>query len=161
MLAVLVGTVFLVAWAWLSGGVYRNWCLDGLECSFGLNMIILVGATFYVNHSGGNQLVVGYTSVSIVFATFTCILGFQLAKVSGITQWLNRKFPSLKKTIQNPQEAESELRSPTDSLPDRLINPDDYEPPFHTPQAHAEPTEGTNETQRRLITPVYTYGSIN
>ena len=161
MLAVLVGTVFLVAWAWLSCGVHRNWCRDGLECSFALNVIILVGATFYVNHSHRNQLVVGYTSVSIAFATFTCILGFQLAKVSGITQWLNRKFPSLKKTIQNPQEAESELRSPTDSLPDRLINPDDYEPPFHTPQAHAEPTEGTNETQRRLITPVYTYGSIN
>ena len=151
---------FLVAWAWLSGGVYRNWCLGALECSFALNLIILVGATFYVNHSHRNQLVVGYTSVSIVLATFSCIFAIQLANVIGITQYLNRKCPSLKKAIQ-PQEAESELRSPTGSLPDRLINPDDYEPPFHTPQgnASAEPTEGSNEPQRRLITPVYTYGS--
>ena len=156
MLAILVGTGFLVACAWLSGGVYRNWCLDALECSFALNMIILVGATFYVNHSHRNQLVVGYTSASIAFATFTCILAFQLANLTGITRYLNRKCPVLKKAIQNPQEAESELRSPTGSLPDRLINPEEYEPPFHT-----EPTEGANEAQRSLITPVYTYGSIN
>ena len=163
LLAVLVGTVFLVACAWLSGGVYRNWCLDALECSFALNLIILVGATFYVNQSHRNQLVVGYTSASIAFATFTCILAFQLADVTGITRYLNRKCPDLKKAIQNPQEVESELRSPTSSLPDRLINPDDYEPPFHTPQGHAsaDPTEGANGTQRRLITPVYTYGSIS
>ena len=50
-----------------------------------------------------------------------------------------------------------------DSLPDRLINPEEYEPPFHTPQGDiaAEPTEGANEAQKRLITPVYTYGSID
>ena len=161
MLVVLVGTVFLVACAWLSGGVYRNWCLDALECSFALNMIILVGATFYVNHSHRNQLVVGYTSASIAFATFTCILAFQLANVTGITRYLNRKCPSFQKTIQNPQETESELRSPTGSLPDRLINPDDYEPSLYIPQGHAEATEGANEAQRGLITPVYTYGSIN
>ena len=163
MLAVLVVTVFLVAAAWLNGGVYRNWCLDTLECSFALNMIILVGATFYVNHSHRNQLVVGYTSASIAFATFICILAFQLANVTGITRYLNRKCPSLKKAIQNPQEVESERTFPTGSLPDRLINPEEYEPSFYTPQgnASAEPTEGTNEPQRRLITSMYTYGSIN
>ena len=52
-----------------------------------------------------------------------------------------------------------------DSLPDRLINPGEYEPPFHTPQRHAtaEPIEGEDlvgEAQRKLI-PVYIYGSIN
>ena len=49
------------------------------------------------------------------------------------------------------------------SLPDRLINPEEYEPPFNFPQGHttAEPTEGSNEAQRRLLTPVYTYGSIS
>ena len=154
---------FVVAWAWVSGGVYRNWCLDALECSFALNLITLVGATSYVNHSHGNQLAVGYTSVSIAFATFVCILAFRLANVTGITQYLNRKCPVLKNAIQNPQEAEPELRSPTDSLPDRLINPEEYQQPFHTPQRHAsaELTEGANEMQRRLITPVYTYSSVS
>ena len=91
LLAILVGTGILVAWAWVSGGVYRNWCLDALECSFALNLIILVGATSYVHHSGGNQLAVGYTSVSVALVTFIGIFVFQLANVTGITQYLKRK----------------------------------------------------------------------
>ena len=57
-----------------------------------------------------------------------------------------------------PSEAE---RSPTDSLPNRLINPTD-ELSFHTQQGRTtvEPAGGANEAQRRLI-PVYTYGAIN
>ena len=41
LLAILVGTGFLVAWAWLSGGVYKSLCLDALECLFALNLIVL------------------------------------------------------------------------------------------------------------------------
>ena len=74
LLAILVGTGAVQMWAWVSGGVYKNWCLDTLEGSFALNLIILVGATSYVNHTKGNQLAVGYTSVSIAFATFIGIL---------------------------------------------------------------------------------------
>ena len=160
LLAILVTTGLVVAMAWLGGGIYRNWCLDALECSFALNLIILAAATSYINHSKQNQLVVGYTSVSIAFATFLGIFVFQQANVTGITQSLKRKCKDWKVAFQNP---ESELRSPTDSLPDRLINPEEYEQPSHTPQQHvtAEPTEETDEQQRRLITPVYTYGSIN
>ena len=160
LLAILVTNGLVVAWAWVGGGIYRNWCLDALECSFALNLIILAAATFNVNHSNQNQLVVGYTSVSIAFATFIGIFVFQLANATGITQALKRKCRDWKLVIRNP---EPELRSPTDSLPDRLINPEEYEQPFHTPQQHAsaEPTEGANEVQKRLITPVYTYGSIN
>ena len=164
LLAILVTTGLVVAMAWLGGGIYRNWCLDALECSFALNLIILAAATYHVtyhvNHSKQNQLVVGYTSVSIAFATFIGIFVFQLANATGITQSLKRKCRDWKLVIRNP---EPELRSPTDSLPDRLINPEEYEQPFHTPQQHAsaEPTEGANQVQKRLITPVYTYGSIN
>ena len=81
LLAILVGTGVLVVWAWISGGVYSTWCLDALEGSFVLNLIILVGATCYVKFVRGNQLAVGYTSVSIAFATFIGILVFQLATV--------------------------------------------------------------------------------
>ena len=159
LLAILVGTGILVVWAWVSGGVYRSWYLDALEGSFALNLILLVGATCYVKLTERNQLVVGYTSVSIAFATFIGILVYQLANMTGTTRYLKWKCTALKETI-----AEADVE-PLDngSLPDRLINPEEYEPPFNFPQGHttAEPTEGSNEAQRRLLTPVYTYGSIS
>ena len=40
LLAILVGTGILHLWAWVSGGVYKNWCLDALEGSFVLKLII-------------------------------------------------------------------------------------------------------------------------
>ena len=106
---------------------------------------------------------VGYTSVSIAFATFF-VLVFQLANVTGITQFLKRKCAAL--VIRNGDQAAAETEPQgDDSLPDRLINPGEYEPPFHTPQRNAttESIEGeelVGEEQRKLI-PVYTYGSIN
>ena len=58
-LAILVGAGILQLWDWVSHGVYKNWCLDALEGSFALNLTILGAITYYVNHSGGNQLAVG------------------------------------------------------------------------------------------------------
>ena len=95
LLAILVGTGLLVAWAWVSGGVYRNWCLDALECSFALNLTILAAATFYVNHSRGNQLAVGYTSVSIALITFISILAYHIFQQLRQTK-LWKKVPKLK-----------------------------------------------------------------
>ena len=54
MLAILVTVGFTVVWAWVCGGIYRNWCLDALEGLFALNLIILVGATCYIKLAGGN-----------------------------------------------------------------------------------------------------------
>ena len=134
LLAILVGVGIIHLWAWVSGGVYRNWCLDALEGSFALNLIILAAATF---NSGGNQLAVGYTSVSIALTTFIGILTFHLANMTGITQYLKRKCTTLKVAIRNLQKAEAEPSSPTGSLPDRLNNPEEYELSCHTPQEHA------------------------
>ena len=163
LLAILVGTGMVQLWAWVSGGIYKNWCLDALEGSFALNLIIVAAATSYVDHSQGYQLAVGYTSVSIALATFVCIFVFQLANVTGITQYLKRKCRALKLAIRNRAGAEAEVEPlDNDLLPDRLINPEEYEPPFHTQQGHATAElTGANEAQRRLLTPVYTYGSIN
>jgi len=88
LLAILVGTGIFQMWAWISGGVYRRWCLNVLEGSFALNLIVLVGATYYVRIAKGNsfsqlmdaQVAVGNTSVFIAFVTFIGILGFQLIK---------------------------------------------------------------------------------
>ena len=157
LLVILVGAGIIQLWAWVSGGVYRNWCLDALEGSFALNLIILVGATFYVNRSREHQLLVGYTSISIAFVTFIGILVFQLSNVTGIAQYLKRK--CIVVPIRKQAEAAEAEPLDNDSLPDRLLNPQHYEPPFHTSQGRptAEPTEGA---QRRLI-PAYTYGSID
>ena len=121
LLAILVGTGILHFWAWVS--VYKIWCLDALEGSFALNLIILAAATYHVKHLEGNQLVVGYTSVSIAFATFIAIHVFQLSNVTGITQYFKRKCADLKVATMNQNEAKAELRSPTGSLPDRLLKP--------------------------------------
>ena len=102
LLAILVGTGILVAWAWVSGGVYRNWCLDALECSFALNLIVLVGATSYVNHSGGNQLAVGYTSVSIALVTFIGILTYHIFQQLRSTK-LWKKVPKLEMKFNSDQ----------------------------------------------------------
>ena len=162
LLAILVGTGTLVVWAWVSGGVYSNWCLDALEGSFVLNLIILVGATSYVKFVGGNQLAVGYTSVSIAFATFIGILVFQLATVTGIDRYLKRVCTVV--AIRSCYAPKAEAEPPeNNSLPDRLINPGNYEQPYHTPQKHTESNKGeelVHEAQRSLL-PVYTYGSIN
>ena len=73
LLAILVGIGIVQRWTWVSGGVYRSWCLDALEGSFALNLVILSSATMYIYHvspSESDQLAVGYTSVSTAFATF-------------------------------------------------------------------------------------------
>ena len=62
-------------------------------------------------------------------------------------------------------EADVEAESDTGSLPDRMMNPGEYEPVLPTTEEHTaagltEDKEPVNEEPRRLI-PVYTYGSIN
>ena len=159
LLAILVGTGILHFWGLITGGVYRNWCLNVLEGSFALNLIILVGATYFVMLAGGNQLAVGYTSVSIVLATFLGVVVLHVANLTGVAQYLKRKHRAV--AIRNAHQADVEAEPPNvDSLPDRLINPGQYEPPFHTPrQCSTEREQLVNKAQRRL-TPVYTYGSI-
>ena len=93
LLTVLVVIGVLHLWAWVSGGVYRNWCMDALEGSFTLNLMILAAATYHVKLTGGDQLAVGYTSVSIAFLTFTGILVYHI-----FLQWRKRlctKIPKL------------------------------------------------------------------
>ena len=82
---------------------------------------------------------------------------------AGITQYLKRILKRCVQAISLAQK-DMEAQSDTDSLPDRLINPGEYEPVLPTTE---EPTaaeltedeEPDNEEPRRL-TPVYTYGSV-
>ena len=102
LLTVLVGAGILHLWAWVSGGVYKNWCLDALEGSFVLNLIILVGATYHVkltyvkDHEKfvENVFAVGYTSVSIALATFIGILAYHIFQQVRHTK-MSKKVPKL------------------------------------------------------------------
>ena len=94
LLATVVGAGILQLWAWVSGGVYKNWCLDALEGSFMLNLTILAAATYHVQLFNGNQLVVGYTSITIAFVTFIGILTYHsLQQLRNTKLW--KKFPKL------------------------------------------------------------------
>ena len=107
LLTVVVGTGSLQLWALVSGGVYKNWCLDALEGSSMLNLTILAAATYHVKLSKGNQLVVGYMSVTIALVTFIGILTYHsLQQLRNTKLWkrvtkLNFKFKSfnIKQTL--------------------------------------------------------------
>ena len=107
LLAILVGIGILQMWAWVCGGVYRNWCLDVLEGSFTLNLIILAAATYHINRAGGIQLVVGYTSVSIAFATFIGIFTYHIFQQMRQTK-LWKKVPRLKLELNRPNVVQVE-----------------------------------------------------
>jgi len=118
LLAVLVGSGIITLWGWISGGVYRKRCLNVLEGSFTLNLVILVGATYHVKLSGGNQLAVGYTSVTIAFVTFIGILAYHIfQQVRATNLW--KTFPKIDlnfnhAVINNAEEVEdsNQLREP-------------------------------------------------
>ena len=62
-------------------------------------------------------------------------------------------------------EADVEAESDTGSLPDRLINPGEYEPLQPTTEEHTDYEVITNKDtvneEPKQMNPVYTYGSIS
>ena len=93
-----------------------------------------------------------------------------IAKKAGIAQYVQVEYKTLKRYVQAIRstgqiEADMEAESDTGSLPDRLINPGEYEPVLPTTEEHTaadstEDKELISEEPRRL-TPVYTYGFSN
>ena len=134
-------------WLSISGGVYTNRYVNILEGSFGLNLIILTAVTYIVNVLVGDQhFIVQYSwtaSVSIALATFIGILVFQLANVTGFTQYLKRKCAALKLAIKN--RAEAAPKSSTGTLPHRLTNPEEYELTLQGHATGSEPSEGVDD----------------
>ena len=124
LLAILVGVGILQLWAWVSGGVYKNWCLDALEGSFVLNLIILAAASMFINiihvqdhkiHEE-NKLAVGYTSAFIAFVTFIGILAYHIFQQVRQTK-LWKKMPKLKLEFKklnkklNTEQAEDSMNN--------------------------------------------------
>ena len=118
LLAILVGSSSLQLWAWVSGGVYKNWCIDALEGSFALNVILLAAATYYVKLLKGNQLAVGYTSVTIAFVTFIGILAYHMSQQLRHTK-LWKKMPKLNmkfKKLNTKKAVNNSVNDPTESV---------------------------------------------
>ena len=139
LLAIVVGAGILQLWAWVSGGVYKNWCLDALEGSFALNLTILGAATYYVDHINGNKLAVWYTSVAIALVTFIAILAYHMFQQLRHTK-LWKKVPKLNLEFKklNTKQAEDNLNNlmndPNVADFDQLREPllEDLLPPTHS-----------------------------
>ena len=111
-------------------------------------------------------IVIAVLLIAIPHLVLIFYICYKFAKKAGITQFMERKYQSLKtysRSIRCTRQAEVDVEAETDteSLPDRLINPEEYEPVLPTMEEHRdpEPTESCNDSRR--LTPVYTYGSFN
>ena len=112
LLAILLGAGILQLWAWISGGVYKNWCLDALEGS----------------------------PVSIALAMFTGILAFHIFQQVRHTK-LWKKVPKLNFKVKKLSMKEAEninLENPTNNAKaanfDQLCEPwlEDLLLPIHS-----------------------------
>ena len=88
---------------------------------------------------------------------------YKLANKLGIIECLKTKCRCLKRCVlatryTRQYEADVEAESVTNSLPDRLVNPEEYEPVQPTTEEHTD-NEVKEEPDR--MNPVYTYGSIS
>ena len=125
LLAILLGAGILQLWALASGGAYKHWCLDALEGSFALNLIMLVGATYCVKLTEGNQLAVGYTSVSIALVTFIGIFAYHILQQLRRTK-LWKKVPKLNlefKELNTKQAVNNANNNPMIANFDQLREP--------------------------------------
>ena len=137
-------------------------------------IILFLLEIFIISTSGSSLLTYVILGTTLLLLVPHMILIFyichKLANKIGITQCVKRRYKTLKRCVQatrptSEAEADVEAESDTGSLPDRLINPGEYEPVLPTTEEHTvaeltEDKETVSEEPRRLI-PVYTYGSIN
>jgi len=110
-------------------------------------------------------LLLGTPHVILIF--YVC---YHLAKKTGFTQYLKRKCKALQRNVftSDPtSQAETNVEADQDtySLPDRLISPVEYESVLPTTVKFLAP-ESTESNEldtedSRMLTPVYTYGSIS
>ena len=131
-----------------------------------LSVELLIGAYYLVSaHVFAHSLLATTLLLGVPHMVLIMYICYVLAKKAGITQYLKRKCEHLKGCVQatrHTSQAEADVEADTDSLPDRLINPEMYEPVLPTTEEHetTESNEQASEDPKRL-NPVYTYGSIS
>ena len=109
-------------------------------------ILFLLGVLIFLTSSSGSPLLTYFILVTtlllliphMILIFFIC---HKLANKIGITQCLKRKYKTLKRCMKatrptSEAEADVEVESDTGSLPDRLINPGEYEPLLPTTKEH-------------------------
>ena len=135
-----------------------------------LSLAFLTETNYPDTDSSAQSILVTTLLLGVPHMVLILYICYVLAKKANITQCLKRKYESLKRCLlavwcTSQAEADVEAESDSDSLPDRLVNPEEYEPVTLAiaEDNAADPTENKETVieQPRRLTPVYTYGSIN
>ena len=104
----------------------------------------------------------------LLSAPHLVLIFYIMAKKVGIIPHLKRVYNNLKRYMLptgHGSQAETNLEDESSSLPDRLINPEEYEPVL--PTAEECTAAGSTKSKEpvaegpRMLTSVYTYSSIN
>ena len=131
-----------------------------------LVLLGMLSLTFFTapKHLGGESeeimiciIIISILLLGIPHMVLILYICYLLAKKTGITQCLERNFKRLATRCISQVETDE---SDAGSLPDRLINPGEYEPVPPTRERHTA-TATDKEPELGRLTPVYTYGSIN
>ena len=134
--------------------------------------LALLAATYHsATHIFTYCILISALLISIPHLVLIFYICYTLAKKAGIAPCcLKKHYQTLKAYVMDKgctRQTDVESQFSVGSLPDRLINPEEYEPVLQTTVKHtaAESTEPTDTNEpvseeSRLI-PVYTYGSTN
>ena len=122
--------------------------------------LVLLEILIFATSSYGSPLLTTLKTTYIIHITTLLLLiphmiliffiWHKLAKKTAITHCLKRKFITLKRCMQvtrptSEAKADAEAESDTSSLPDRLINPEEYEPVLPTTEEHTAAAPAENE----------------
>ena len=140
-----------------------------IKCTFDILILFLLEVLLVVlgtpiTESFPRYVLIAMLLLGVPHAVLLFYIIYVLANKIGITQCLKRKYNTSKICVHitghiSESERELEVESDSGSLPDRLINPERYEPDLLTAAETTENKKPVIEEPRRLI-PVYTYGSI-
>ena len=141
LLLVILTVLVIHSWAWVAGGVYKNWWLEVLESSFILNLGVLAAVTYKTELEkatlgvslklGGWNPTAAYVSLSIAFVTTIGIFAYHIyLQIRNMQPWkvcckfISKKSKALstyfrKKLSRIPQASvnESNGESPQDNTP--------------------------------------------
>ena len=136
LLLVILTVLVIHSWAWVVGGVYKNWWLEVLESSFILNLGALAAATYKTELEkarlgvslklGGRNPTAAHISPSIAFVTTVEIFVYHIyLQIRNTRPWkICSKFISKKANALS-----SYLREKLSASPQESINESNEEPP--------------------------------
>ena len=141
---------------------YRN-IVDCLILTVLLLLFLVLNLVLYSRHTT-SDFIIAMILVGTPHAVLLSYMCYKLAERAGIVQCLKTKYHVLKGLVvavrHASNEADVEGEPDINPFPDRLQNPEKYEPDA---QEHttSEAGEGSITRESGRLNPVYTYGSIN